>query len=64
MNDQTTKTIQLEIEKPSEPVGALYITEKFEVFIHGKMPNRFQRWMTNVLLGWKYKEYESGEDEV
>ena len=64
MNDQTPKTIQLEVTKPSEPVGALYITDNFAVHIYGKMPNRIQRWMTKVLLGWKYEEYESGEDEV
>ncbi len=61
MSDLTTKTIQLEITKPSEPVGALYITDNFAVHIYGKMPNRFYRWMTKVLLGWKYEEYTEGE---
>ena len=61
MSDQTTKTIQLEITKPSEPVGALHITDNFGVQIYGKMPNQFQRWMTKVLLGWKYEEYTEDE---
>ena len=61
MSDLTTKTIQLEITKPPKPVGALYITENFTVFIYGKMPNRIQRWMAKVLLGWKYEEYKEDE---
>jgi len=58
MNDQTPKTIQLEVTKPSKPVGALHITDNLAVHIYGKMPNRIQRWMTKVLLGWKYEEYK------
>ena len=58
MSDLTTKTIQLEITKPSEPVGVLHITDNFAVHIYGKLPNRFHRWMAKLLLGWRYEKYD------
>lgn len=53
-------TCQINQKVPPKPVGTLHITDNFRIHIYGKMPNRFQRWMTKVLLGWKYEEYTEG----
>lgn len=39
-----------------KPIGTLTIHEGFTVSIYTKMPNRFQRWMAKVLLGWIYTD--------
>lgn len=46
---------QISIDFP-KPIGTLTIHEGFTVSIYTKMPNRFQRWMAKVLLGWIYTD--------
>ena len=53
-----TFTCQLNQEALPKPVGTVHITAEFVVFIYGKMPNRFHRWMAKMLLGWRYEEYD------
>lgn len=49
--------------KPNEPVGVLKCNESFMVYVYGKMPNRFHRWMARLLLGWVYEDIERSNGE-
>ena len=39
-----------------KPTGTLEINENFHIAIYGKMPNLFHRFMSWLLLGWRYRD--------
>lgn len=42
------------IVEPPKPVGTLKINESLSIAVYKKLPNRFHRLMTRILLGWIY----------
>ena len=44
----------------NKKVGTLKINESFSIALYKKMPNRFHRFMSRILLGWIYEECNNG----
>lgn len=58
--EMQTMTIQTDQISPlfKVPAGTLKINNSLRIAVYDKLPCRFHRWMTKVLLGWKYEEYK------